>query len=108
VIAKNYLTAPELRALGQIVAGYLDFAERQAERQVPMTMRDWTKHLDNILTATGERLLADAGSISHAHAVGKAKTEYVEYQARTLSDVEKQYLASLKSAETSVKKRGEK
>ncbi len=108
VVAKNYLTAPELRALGQIVAGYLDFAERQAERQVPMTMRDWAKHLDKILTATGERLLADAGSVSHEQAIEKAKSEYVKYQARTLSDVEKQYLASLKIAETTVKKRGKK
>jgi len=108
VVAKNYLTAPELRALGQIVAGYLDFAERQAERQVPMTMRDWAKHLDKILTATGERLLADAGSVSHEQAVEKAESEYVKYQARTLSDAEKQYLASLKSAETAVKKRSAK
>jgi len=54
MIAKNYLNATELRALGQIVAGYLDFAERQAERQTPMTMRDWATHLDNILTVTPE------------------------------------------------------
>ena len=103
VVAKNYLTAPELRALGQLVAGYLDFAERQAERHVPMTMHDWAKHLDNILTASGERLLADAGKISHEQAVEKAKSEYVKYQARTLSDAEKQYLNSLKTAESSVK-----
>lgn len=108
VVAKNYLTAPELRALGQIVAGYLDFAERQAERQAPMTMRDWAKHLDKILTATGERLLANAGSVSREQAVEKAESEYVKYQARTLSDVEKQYLASLRSAEATVKNRGEK
>jgi hypothetical protein len=69
-------------------------------------MRDWAKHLDKILTATGERLLADAGGVSHEQAVEKAKSEYVKYQARTLSDVEKQYLASLKSAETSVKTSG--
>jgi len=102
VIAKNYLNAAELRALGQIVAGYLDFAERQAERQIPMTMRDWAAHLDSILTATGERLLADAGKISHEQAIEKAKSEYMKYQAKTLSDVEKQYLNSLKMAETSV------
>jgi len=105
VIAKNYLTAPELRALGQIVSGYLDFAERQAERQEPMTMRDWARHLDNILTATGEQLLADAGRISHEQAVEKATTEYVKYQTRTLSDVEKQYLARLKTIETTAKKK---
>ena len=48
-IAKNYLDEKELRAMGQLVSGYLDFAERQAERQQTMTMEDWAKHLDNIL-----------------------------------------------------------
>jgi hypothetical protein len=105
VIAKNYLSADELRALGQIVSGYLDFAERQAERHVPMTMRDWGGHLDGILTATGEKLLADAGKISHEKAVEKAQAEYVKYQARTLSDAEKQYLASLKKTEATLKRR---
>ncbi|MDR3088714.1 MAG: virulence RhuM family protein [Desulfobulbaceae bacterium] len=108
VIAKNYLTAGELRALGQIVSGYLDFAERQAERHAPMTMNDWAAHLDKILTATGEQLLADAGKISHEQAVEKARTEYVKYQARTLSDAEKHYLANLKNAENTVKKRKKK
>ena len=56
-IAKNYLSEEELRAMGQLVSGYLDFAERQAERQIPMTMSDWSRHLDGILTATGEKLL---------------------------------------------------
>ena len=105
VIAKNYLSADELRALGQIVSGYLDFAERQAERHVPMTMRDWGGHLDGILTATGEKLLADAGKISHEKAVEKAQAEYVKYQARTLSDAEMQYLASLKKTEATLKRR---
>ena len=39
--AKNYLDEKELRAMGQLVSGYLDFAERQAEREIPMTMQDW-------------------------------------------------------------------
>lgn len=51
-IAKNYLNEKELRAMGQLVSGYLDFAERQAEREIPMTMDDWAKHLDGILTST--------------------------------------------------------
>ena len=54
LIAKNYLDERELRAMGQIVSGYLDFAERKAERHEPMTMSDWSKHLDQILTAGGE------------------------------------------------------
>lgn len=54
VVAKNYLTEKELRSLGQLVSGYLDFAERQAEREISMTMADWASHLDKILTMSGE------------------------------------------------------
>ena len=53
-IAKNYLTEKELKGLNQLVSGYLDFAERQAEKEVTMTMKDWIEHVDRILTATGE------------------------------------------------------
>ena len=42
--------------MGQIVSGYLDCAERQAEREIPMTMEDWARHLDNILTMSGEKV----------------------------------------------------
>ena len=66
VIAKNYLNEKELRAMGQLVSGYLDFAERQAEREQIMTMKDWAEHLDRILTMSGEQLLQDNGSISHS------------------------------------------
>ncbi len=96
VIAKNYLDEKELRAMGQIVSGYLDFAERQAERQQPMTMKDWAEHLDKILTMSGEQLLQGNGSISHDEAMEKAKTEYKKYQQKTLSDVEKSFLDSIK------------
>ena len=95
VIAKNYLDEKELRAMGQLVSGYLDFAERQAERQQVMTMQDWSDHLDRILTMSGEQLLEGNGSISHKQAVDKATDEYRKYKARTLSDVEKDYLNSL-------------
>ena len=94
-IAKNYLDEKELRAMGQLVSGYLDFAERQAEREIPMTMQDWAKHLDGILTSTGEQLLVGNGSISHSRAMEKAETEYKKYKAKTLSDVEKDYLDSI-------------
>ena len=101
-IAKNYLDEKELRALGQIVSGYLDFAERQAERENPMKMMDWVKHLDSILTATGEQLLLDAGSVSHEQAIEKATEEYQKYQAKTLSPVEVAYLESIKVLEKKV------
>jgi hypothetical protein len=103
VIAKNYLDEKELRSLGQIVSGYLDFAERQAEREEAMTMKDWSKHLDRILTMSGENLLLGAGTISHEKAIDKAKIEYKKYQQKTLSEVEKNYLESLKMLEEKTK-----
>ncbi len=98
-IAKNYLNEKELRAMGQLVSGYLDFAERQAEREIPMTMEDWAKHLDGILTSTGENLLTGNGTVSHLQAMEKAQIEYKKYKAKTLSSVEKDYLESIKLLE---------
>ena len=98
-IAKNYLNEKELRAMGQLVSGYLDFAERQAEREQPMTMQDWANHLDRILTMSGEQLLIGNGSVTHKQAVDKAATEYRKYKAKTLSDVEQDYLDSIKFLE---------
>jgi hypothetical protein len=95
-IAKNYLNEKELRAMGQLVSGYLDFAERQAEREIPMTMEDWARHLDGILTSTGEKLLIENGTVSHDQAMDKAQTEYKKYKAKTLSSVEQDYLNSIK------------
>lgn len=103
-IAKNYLDEKELRAMGQIVSGYLDFAERQAEREIPMTMEDWSEHLDRILTMSGEQLLQGNGTISHIQAMEKAEKEYVKYQARTLSSVEKDYLETIKQLDNLSKK----
>ena len=104
VIAKNYLDEKELRAMGQLVSGYLDFAERQAEKHQVMTMKDWSKHLDNILTSSGEKFLNNNGNISHKQAIEKATNEYKKYKARTLSSVEKDYLNSIKELENKVDK----
>lgn len=103
-IAKNYLDEKDLRAMGQLVSGYLDFAERQAEREIPMTMEDWAKHLDAILTSTGENLLTGNGTVSHIQAMDKAQTEYKKYKARTISSVEEDYLDSIKMLEQKSKK----
>ena len=103
--AKNYLDDKELRAMGQLVSGYLDFAERQAEREQAMTMNDWAAYLDRILTMTGERLLQDNGSVSHEEAMEHATTEYRKYKQRTISDVERDYLFSIKTLEDLSKKR---
>ena len=80
VVAKNYLNEKELRAMGQLVSGYLDFAERQAEREQAMTMQDWSEHLDRILTMSGEQLLIGNGSVSHKQAIDKATGEYRKYR----------------------------
>lgn len=105
VVAKNYLDEKELKALGQIVSGYLDFAERQAEREKTMNMEDWAAHLDRILTMSGENLLQGAGQVSHEQAIDKAKNEYKKYQQQTLSEAELNYLESLKTLEEKTKKK---
>lgn len=97
VVAKNYLDEKELRAMGQIVSGYLDFAERQAEKEIPMTMKDWAQHLDRILTTTGEQLLEGNGSVNHEKAIEKATNEYKKYQQKTLSEVEMAFLESVET-----------
>ena len=104
VVAKNYLDEKELRAMGQLVSGYLDFAERQAEREQAMTMQNWAEHLDRILTMSGEQLLLGNGSVSHKQAVDKATGEYRKYKAKTLSEVEKDYLDSIKILEQKTEK----
>lgn len=55
LIAKNYLSQDELSILNRIVSGYFDFAEVQAMRHHPMYMSDYVKHLNNILSSTGEK-----------------------------------------------------
>ena len=64
-----------------------------------MTMKDWSEHLDRILTMSGEQLLIGAGSVSHAQAIDKVTEEYKKYQQKTLSQVEKDYLDTIKMIE---------
>lgn len=104
-VAKNYLTEDELKVLNNIVSGYFDFAEIQAIRHNPMYMSDYVDHLDNLLKATGEDLLTDAGKVSHAQALEKAKSEYQKYQVQNLSPVEEAYLQNIKQIEKEVKKK---
>ena len=79
-IAKNYLTKDELHSLELIVSGYLDFAEMQANRNIPMTMEDWAKHLDRILIANEQEILTNAGKISMEVAKEHAETEWEKYR----------------------------
>ena len=79
-IAKNYLSKDELHSLELIVSGYLDFAEMQANRNIPMTMEDWAKHLDRILMANEQEILTNAGKISMEVAKEHAETEWEKYR----------------------------
>ena len=105
-IAKNYLTEKELKGLNTLVSGYLDFAERQANREIAMTMKDWLTHVDNILKATGEDLLVGNGKISKEQMQNKVDKEYKKYHQKTLSQVEKDYLNEIKVIEQRAKKGG--
>jgi hypothetical protein len=80
IVAKNYLNEEEMHGLELIVSGYLDFAQRQAERRIPMTMQDWAKHLDRILMATEHELLTNAGRISVEIAHQHAETEWEKFR----------------------------
>lgn len=94
-VAKNYLKEDELKVLNNLVSGYFDFAEIQAMRHNPMYMDDYIRHLDNILSSTGEKILTDAGTVSHKQAEEKAIAEYRKFQVRNLSPVEQAYMDSI-------------
>ena len=90
------------------MSGYFDFAEIQAIKRKPMYMCDYIKQLDNILSATSEKLLLNAGTISHQQALEKAKTEFKKYQIKTLSPVEKAYLENIKALQKKIDKKEER
>ena len=79
-VAKNYLGEKELKSLERIVTAYLEFAEFQASRQIPMAMEDWQKRLDLFLTASGTELLNDTGRVSALEAKIHAEKEYEKYR----------------------------
>lgn len=79
-IAKNYLNAQEMNYLERIVSLYLDYAELQAERNIPMSMEDWAKRLDGFLEFNGDELLVGPSKISAEQAKLHAETEYEKYR----------------------------
>lgn len=79
-IAKNYLNEKEMSYMQRIVSLYLDYAELQAERKIPMSMEDWAKRLDGFLEFNGNEILMDAGKISHERAKLHAETEFEKYR----------------------------
>lgn len=79
-IAKNYLSDKEMSYMERIVSLYLDYAELQAERQIPMSMEDWAKRLDGFLEFNGNEILTDAGKIEAEQAKLHAETEFERYR----------------------------
>lgn len=79
-IAKNYLQEKEIKELERIVSMYLDYAENQAARHIPMKMSDWIQRLDAFLQFNEYDILQDAGKVSHAVAVRLAQGEYEKFR----------------------------
>lgn len=79
-IAKNYLTEKELKALDRIVTMYLDYAEDQAERNIPMTMEDWAKKLNAFLRFNERDILDNPGTVSQEIAKSFAESEFEKYR----------------------------
>ncbi len=102
-IAKNYLTASELKILNNIVSAYFDLAEVKAMNHEPMQMQDWIVQLDRMIETFDKKVLTDAGTMSHSEAIKKAEIQYKKYQVQTLSEVERAYLESITDAQKKVK-----
>jgi hypothetical protein len=79
-VAKNYLSEAEIAELNRVVTMYLDYAEDQARRHVPMHMTDWVKKLDAFLTFNERNILTHAGSVTHELAEQHALAEFEKYE----------------------------
>lgn len=80
VVAKNYLTEPEMAQLSRLVNAYLDVAEDMAQRKIPMTMQDWETRLNRFIEATDREVLKDAGKVTAEIAKAHAESEFEKYR----------------------------
>ncbi|MCO6494403.1 MAG: virulence RhuM family protein [Bacteroidetes bacterium] len=79
-IAKNYLTEKEIKQLDRFVTMYLDYAETQAEQNIPMTMNDWAKRLNAFLQFNQKEILQNTGKVTQAIAKSFAESEFEKYR----------------------------
>jgi len=95
-IAKNYLSEKEIRELNRLVELYLNFAELQAERNIPIKMKEWVEILDSFLKLNRYELLNNLGNISHNQAMSKAEKEYQKFRIiqdqKFISDFDKEII----------------
>lgn len=94
-IAKNYLNEEEMTELNQVVAMYLDFAEDQARRHIPMYMKDWEGKLNDFLNMTGREVLSGAGHVSEEQAKKYALEQYALYDKHRLQQHEESVVDDL-------------
>lgn len=80
IIAKNYLQEKEIKQLERLVSSYLDYAEMQAEKHIPMTMEDWSTKLNTFLTFMDFNVLQDKGKVSKEIAKLHAESEFEKYR----------------------------
>ena len=79
-VAKNYLTEKELKSLDRFVTMYLDYAEDQAERNIPMTMQDWANKLNAFLQFNEREILDNPGKVTQEIAKAFAESEFKKYR----------------------------
>lgn len=96
-IAKNYLIEKEIKELERVVTMYLDYAENQAARQIPMKMSDWVQKIDAFLQFNEYKILKDAGNISHEVAKKLAEKEYEKYRVFQDKNFESDFDREVKS-----------
>ena len=107
-IAKNYLSKDELFRMNRMVSAFFDLAEIKAQEHTQMRMKDWVDELDKFTQAYWKWVLLNPWKISHEKAIEKAEKEYREYQAKTLSPVEVEYLDSIKAVEKKIEQKVKK
>ncbi len=95
-VAKNYLSEKEIKELERIVSMYLDYAENQAARRIPMRMDDWVRKLDAFLRFNEYQVLADAGAVSHAVAIELAEERYKQFRVAQDRDYESDFEREIK------------
>ncbi|MBW9154368.1 virulence RhuM family protein [Clostridium estertheticum] len=108
-VAKNYLYEDEIKILNRVVTAYLEFAELQAIRHIPMYMSDWIKKLDDFIILSGSELLENAGKVSHLEATTKAMLEFEKYKDKIKNDIsrtELDFLENMKKIQKELKKDG--
>jgi len=99
--AKNYLIEKEIKELERVVTMYLDYAENQAARQIPMKMTEWISKLDAFLQFNEKEILKNAGKISHDLAVEISETAFEKYKLIQVQNYESDFDKELKKISTS-------